>query len=160
TAVEGTAPWQQVLAHFGADEQANPTAAALTVPFTALPRHRPAHQVQFSSVRRWSAVTFAQDAGPLAGHWVLGAPEIMRSPDAEQDESVTQLLAHTDSIAAQGLRTMLLTWAPAAAPEGGVATRPLQRGEPLPDGLQPVALLTFKENVRRDAAETLEYFRE
>src|SRR5699024_3466602 len=127
TAVEGTAPWQQVLAHFGADEQANPTAAALTVPFTALPRHRPAHQVQFSSVRRWSAVTFAQDAGPLAGHWVLGAPEIMRRPDDDQDESISQLLAHTDSIAAQGLRTMLLTWAPAAAPEGGGATRPLQR---------------------------------
>ena len=160
TAVEGTAPWQQVLAHFGADEQANPTAAALTVPFTALPRHRPAHQVQFSSVRRWSAVTFAQDAGPLAGHWILGAPEIMRDQNTSPEETVNQLLAHTDSIAAQGLRTMLLAWAPASGPHDEATTRPLQRDEPLPSGLQPVALLTFKENVRRDAAETLEYFRE
>lgn len=160
TAVEGTQPWQQVLAHFGADEQANPTAAALTVPFTALPRHRPAHQVQFSSVRRWSAVTFAHDAGPLAGHWILGAPEILREQRAAAGVAVEQLLAHTDSIAAQGLRTMLLTWVPISGGHDEATTAPLQRGEPLPHGLQPVALLTFKENVRRDAAETLEYFRE
>ncbi len=37
---------------------------------------------------------------------------------------------------------------------------PLRRGEQLPGPLRPVALLTFRENVRRDAASTLEYFRE
>ncbi|WP_300345345.1 HAD-IC family P-type ATPase [Nesterenkonia sp.] len=160
TALEGTEPWQQVLAHFGADEQANPTAAALTVPFTALPRHRPAFQVQFSSMRRWSSVTFAPDAGPLAGHWVLSAPEVLRSEQVAEGVAVPQLLAHTDAIAAQGLRTMLLSRAPVQQPLDAAETLPLRRGEQLPAGLQPMALITFKENVRRDAAATLEYFRE
>lgn len=154
TVLEGTEPWQQVLAHFGADQQANPTAASLSVPFSALPRHRVAHQVQFSSMRRWSAVSFAADAAELAGHWVLGAPEILRSSAGPQVD-VEAALAHTDSVAAQGLRTMVLCWAPVDAPP---SAPPSGSGPVLPAGLQPVALLTFKENVRRDAAETLEYF--
>lgn len=160
TAVDGTEPWQQVLAHFGADEQANATAAALTVPFTALPRHRPTHQVQFSSVRRWSAVTFAADAGALAGHWILGAPEIMRDQRALPDPAVDRLLAHTDTIAAQGLRTMLLVWAPLTDQADADATLPLHTEQQLPGQLTPVTLLTFKESVRRDAAATLDFFRE
>ena len=160
TAVDGTEPWQQVLAHFGADEQANATAAALTVPFTARPRHRPTHQVQFSSVRRWSAVTFAADAGALAGHWILGAPEIMRDQGSLPDPAVDRLLAHTDTIAAQGLRTMLLVWAPLTEQADAGATLPLHTEQQLPARLTPVALLTFKENVRRDAAATLDFFRE
>lgn len=160
TAVDGTEPWQQVLAHFGADEQANATAAALTVPFTARPRHRPTHQVQFSSVRRWSAVTFAADAGALAGHWILGAPEIMRDQGSLPDPAVDRLLAHTDTIAAQGLRTMLLVWAPLTEQADAGATLPLHTEQQLPGQLTPVTLLTFKESVRRDAAATLDFFRE
>ncbi|GAA1817884.1 HAD-IC family P-type ATPase [Nesterenkonia flava] len=179
TAVDGTQPWQQILAYFGADEQANPTAAALTVPFTALPRHRAAAQVQFSSMRRWSAVTFAADAGELAGSWVLGAPEILRGPEADPGVDVARLLAHTDAVAAQGLRTMILARAPLpqeqavteagaapaaeaspTAPTLPVGADPYRQGEKLPHGLYPVALLTFKENVRTDAASTLEFFRE
>lgn len=146
-------PWQQVLAHFGHGEAANPTAAALTVPFTDLPAHPPAYEVQFSSARRWSAVSFDPHAGPLAGHWVLGAPEVLREGPVSPEVDVDQLLRHTNGIAAQGLRTLLLGWAPFdAAPEG--------TGEALPDRLRPVALVTFKENVRRDAASTLDYFRD
>ncbi|WP_120003531.1 HAD-IC family P-type ATPase [Nesterenkonia muleiensis] len=146
-------PWQQVLAHFGHGEAANPTAAALTVPFTSLPAYRPASEVPFSSARRWSSVTFEPHAGPLAGHWVLGAPEILREAPVSPEIDVDQLLRHTDGIAAQGLRTLLLGW----APFDGAAQ---DTGEALPGGLRPVALVTFKENVRRDAASTLDYFRE
>ncbi|WP_150460990.1 HAD-IC family P-type ATPase [Nesterenkonia ebinurensis] len=160
TAMEGTEPWQQVLAHFGHGVDANPTAAALTVPFTALPRHRPVYEVRFSSMRRWSAVTFEADAGELAGHWILGAAEILTEGQASAEVDVAQLLRHTDGIAAQGLRTLLLAHAPLAGPLDETSTLPLQRGEQLPEGLRPVAMVTFKENVRRDAATTLDYFRE
>lgn len=165
TALEGTEPWQQVLAFFGADEAANPTAAALNVPFTALPRHRPAHAVQFSSMRRWSAVTFADDAGELAGHWILGAPEILTEAVVSPQVDVPQLLRYTNGIAAQGLRTLLLARAPLDGPVDEASTLPLRgdesgRGERLPEDIRPVALVTFKENVRRDAASTLDYFRE
>ncbi|RJN32700.1 HAD-IC family P-type ATPase [Nesterenkonia natronophila] len=153
-------PWQQVLAHFGHDEAANPTAAALTVPFTVRPAHRPAYSVQFSSVRRWSAVTFGHHADSLAGHWVLGAPEILKHAQVSSDVDVQQLLRHTDGIAAQGLRTLLLAHAPVRGPLDEATTIPLRRGQALPPELKPVALVTFKENVRRDAGTTLEYFRE
>ncbi|GAA3070165.1 MULTISPECIES: HAD-IC family P-type ATPase [Actinomycetes] len=158
TALEGTEPWQQVLAWFGADLHANPTAAALQVPFTAQPRHHAAYQVQFSSARRWSAVTFADDAGELAGHWILGAPDILQSPHVAPQAEVDRLLGHTEATAAQGLRTMVLAHAPLEGPILDGASGPLGRGERLPDGLMPVTLLTFKENVRSDARSTLEYF--
>lgn len=158
TAIAGTEPWQQVLAWFGNDELANPTAAALQVPFNALPRHHAAFQVQFSSARRWSAVTFADDAGELAGHWVLGAPEILLDPVVAPGIETEQLFGHTDAIAAQGLRTMVLARAPLYETVVDGASGPLGRGERLPNDLYPVALLTFKENVRSDARQTLEYF--
>ena len=160
TAVAGTEPWQQVLSWFGADHYANPTAAALRVPFTVLPRHHAAFQVQFSSARRWSAVTFADDAGGLAGHWVLGAPDILASPHVASQVDVGQLLRHAEATAAQGLRTMMLAHAPLAGPVMDGASGPLGRGERLPEGLVPVTLLTFKENVRPEARATLEYFSE
>ncbi|GAB3193954.1 HAD-IC family P-type ATPase [Nesterenkonia suensis] len=160
TAMAGTEPWQQVLAWFGADQYANPTAAALREPFSALPRHHAAYQVQFSSARRWSAVTFADDAGELAGHWVLGAPDILQSPHVVPSVEVDRLLDHTDTTAASGLRTMILARAPLEGPIRDGASGPLGRGHRLPDELEPVALLTFKENVRADARTTLEYFGE
>ncbi|GAA1116142.1 HAD-IC family P-type ATPase [Nesterenkonia jeotgali] len=160
TALEGTEEWEQVLAFFGADERANATAAALRAPYTALPRHRAASQVQFSSARRFSAVSFAQDAGGLAGHWVLGAPEILRGEATDAQVQTEALLRRTDELSSQGLRTMLLAHAPLEAPLPAEGTGPLGRGHRLPEAMVPVALLTFKENVRPEAHATLEYFRE
>ncbi|TLP79038.1 HAD-IC family P-type ATPase [Nesterenkonia sphaerica] len=157
---QASEPWHQVLAQFGHDEAANPTAAALTDPFPVLPAYAPAQWVQFSSMRRWSAATFDHHAGPLAGHWVLGAPEILKDAQVASGVDVAHLLEHTDRIAAEGLRTLLLAWAPLQTPLDAAATLPLRRGQALPVQLRPVALVTFKENVRRDAATTLEYFRE
>ncbi|MDR8019028.1 HAD-IC family P-type ATPase [Nesterenkonia aerolata] len=163
TAMGGTDPWEQVLAWFGADEQANPTAAALTERYTALPRHWAAYQVQFSSARRWSAVTFADDAGELAGHWVLGAADVLLPAMDAGVVDVEGIRGRTDRRASQGLRTMVLAHAPLEGPlaaSSGGLTGPLGRGEHLPAELRPVAVLAFKEKVRPDAAETLQYFRD
>ncbi|MEV4899989.1 HAD-IC family P-type ATPase [Citricoccus sp. NPDC055426] len=182
----------QVLAWFGGDPNANPTALALAAPFTAPPAQAPTAQVAFSSERRWSAVAFGPlphrrphppqpagqrlehdggahlgPAGPpdaVAGAWVLGAPEALLPAAgcaAGTRERVERLCAETTS---RGLRTMVLcrsrrpagdeTWFGGGDDGGGGGG-----GVTLPPVLEPVALLTFREKVRDDARDTLEYFR-
>jgi cation-transporting P-type ATPase E len=176
----------RALAWFGADANANPTALALREAFPDAPEETPWAQVPFASARRWSAVAFGSGDGshsptPEAapqGAWVLGAPEALLEeaspggPDADRIEALCQ--ATTD----RGLRTMLLCRAdtPAAPgawfgadgptsgtdPDTGSVTGTGdggRTGEQLPPGMVPVALLTFREKVRDDAHETLEYFR-
>ncbi|MCK6091583.1 HAD-IC family P-type ATPase [Micrococcus endophyticus] len=143
-----------VLAWFGADPDANPTAAALREPFADAPPHAPADRVAFSSARRWSAVAFGPEAGAAAGTWLLGAPEaLLGDPDAQPGEAgtgrddVAAVRAQADALSDEGLRVLLLarTDAPLA-------------GNALPAGRVPAAVVTFRENVRPDAAQTLDYF--
>lgn len=100
------------------------------------------NSVPFSSARKWSAV---QVAG--LGSWVLGAPEVVAGdgshPEADEARSRAARLAE------QGLRVLLLSQTEA----------PL-RGELLPPGLRPVALVVLSERVRADAPQTLAYFQE
>lgn len=174
----------RVLAWFGADENANPTAAALRDAFPAVPGEAPAAQVPFDSARRWSAVAFGapdhHDAGhapsgagagggtdasggprpdhALHGAWVLGAPEALLDGalwDGTDRSRVEQLCRETT---AQGLRTMLLCRSTQPAGEDAWFTQD-GRGDQLPGAPVPMALLTFREKVRGDAHETLEYFR-
>ncbi|NUL46581.1 HAD-IC family P-type ATPase [Cellulosimicrobium funkei] len=125
----------RVLAWFGADPNANPTALALAAAFTDLPAEAPTARVAFSSERRWSAVAFGapghrpQASGHPVGHddgahpgagvtdavagaWVLGAPEALLPATAggagDGDRSrarIEDLCAETTS---RGLRTMVL----------------------------------------------------
>lgn len=143
-----------VLAWFGADPDANPTAAALHEPFADAPPHEPADRVAFSSARRWSAVAFGPEVGAATGTWLLGAPEaLLGDADARPGEAgtgrddVAAVRAQADALSDEGLRVLLLarTDAPLA-------------GNALPAGRVPAAVVTFRENVRPDAAETLGYF--
>jgi cation-transporting ATPase E len=74
---------------------------------------------------------------------VIGAPEMVIA-DADHDAR-----ARADELASSGRRVLLLAQSQA----------PLD-GEELPSDLEPVALLVFEENIRPDAADTLEYFSE
>ncbi|MCC6338666.1 MAG: HAD-IC family P-type ATPase [Acidimicrobiia bacterium] len=115
--------------------------------------------IPFSSARKWSAASFGG-----RGTWVMGAPEMVW---ADRDGS-DPVRAAADEQAATGSRVLLLarTDVPLtdpladslgdAAGEGGEGTA----GVALPDGLEAVALVLLEENVRPDAAETLDYFRE
>ncbi|XKH57417.1 HAD-IC family P-type ATPase [Citricoccus nitrophenolicus] len=162
-----------VLGWFGADANANPTALALAEAYPAQPTVAPTDQVPFASERRWSAVAFGptplHDAGAGAGRdisrgdavhgaWVLGAPEVLlpasgNGLDADRRAHIEALCQETTS---RGLRTMVLCRSTEPA---GVGTW-FDKGRDLPPALEAVALLTFREKVRDDARETLEYFRE
>ncbi|WJL97252.1 HAD-IC family P-type ATPase [Microbacterium sp. ET2] len=136
-----------VLAWYGAAPDANATARCLREPFPVADPSVPAEAIPFSSARKWSAVSFAH--GP-AGTWILGAPEMIFGDIATDTGS--PLGARVVSLAATGRRTLVLARAAARLTEEDVAA------ERLPAQLEPVAVLTFRETVRPDAAQTLAYF--
>jgi len=138
--------WAGALGWFASDPNANVTARALGSRFAAEPGTTPAQTIGFSSPRKWSAASFTE--GDLAGSWVLGAPDMLTvDPDGESAGLSAEL-------ASAGFRTLMLAHSP----------RPLTAeeatGELLPAGLRHVAIIAFREKIRPDAAQTLEYFRE
>jgi len=128
---------EAALGALGADDNRNGTLDAIADAF-ADPGWTRTGGVPFSSARKWSAASFAEQ-----GSWVIGAPEMVWT-DAR---SAVRRVA--DELAATGSRTLLL-----ARADGPI------EGETLPADLDAVALVLFAEQVRPDAAETLAYFRE
>lgn len=125
---------------------ANATARVLADAFPDADRLRPTATIPFSSARKWSAVS---EAG---GTWVMGAPEMVFGDAATDDTG--DFGRRVTELAATGRRTLVLAHAPASL------TPAEAEAETLPAGLVPVVLLTFREQIRPDAAQTLEYFRE
>ncbi len=127
---------EQALGALAADDNANATLEALGAAF-ADPGWDRSGATPFSSARKWSAVSFSEH-----GSWVVGAPEMVWT------DSDAPVRVRADELAATGSRTLLLAH----------TASPLD-AEDLPGDLEPVALVCFDEQVRPDAAETLEYFR-
>lgn len=139
------------LAWFGADPHANPTAAALAEGFEHPNPLPPVAVLTFSSANRFSGVEF-----PDSGAWILGAPEVLLAAP-EHDAA----RGHAHALAAAGMRTMVLSHAPhLVLADGGVADEKPRAAQVLPVEHEPQLLLTFSEQVRSDARQTLEYFRE
>ncbi|MFS2087489.1 HAD-IC family P-type ATPase [Paenarthrobacter nicotinovorans] len=132
--------WESVLAWYGVQKDANATARSLAGHFTELPADQPSDRVPFSSARKWSAVIFDD------GMWILGGPEMVFPERGSDDAGQQQLASQAAELAATGRRTLVLAH--------GTPTH----DETVPADAVPVALLTFKENIRPDAAETLTYF--
>ena len=141
--------WRQVLGWFGADANANATARALAVEFDDAGALRPVSVVPFNSTRKWGSVAF--DANDTVGTWVLGAPEMILNASVSDDVAVLRTAA---GLAGEGKRTLVLTHTlhPMNVSEAAQ--------ERLPEGLRAVAIATFREKVRPDAAQTLSYFQE
>jgi cation-transporting ATPase E len=102
------------------------------------------HQVPFSSERKWSALAF--DEPVSGGTYYLGAPEILRPhlvPDLELGTTV-------EAWANEGQRVLVFAHSPAEPFDSSGAPA-------LPDGLAPLALLGFWEELRPQAQETLEH---
>ncbi|MEV8145030.1 HAD-IC family P-type ATPase [Specibacter sp. NPDC078709] len=149
--------WELVLAWQGAHPNANATAAALVSSYTSPPEQLPHSEVHFSSARKYSAVTFG--AGPAAGDWVLGAPEVVLA-----EGNHPEALAASYDASGKGLRAVILAHrevpATATAAQTAMVGDPASEAEFSLAGLNPVALLVFRERVRPDAGATLEYFRQ
>ena len=91
----------------------------------------------FSSARKWSAVSFADQ-----GSWFVGGADVL----IDADDAASGRVADA---AAEGARVLVLARAD-GLPEDGR----------LPDSLRPVALVVLQDTLRPDAARTLAYFRE
>ena len=128
---------ESALGALAADENANATLEAIGAVFSD-PGWTRVGAVPFSSARKWSAAAFA-------GRGELG-DRCARDDLVGRDESRCARVA--DELAETGSRTLLLAH----------SEHPLD-GETLPAELDAVALVLFDEQVRPDAAETLEYFR-
>ena len=96
--------------------------------------------VPFSSARKWSAWGDGRTA------WILGAPEIVIDRALEGGARALELAA---GAAGQGARVVALVSAPAALVE-----------DRLPEARLAAAVITLEEDLRQDAAETLDYFRQ
>lgn len=140
--------WGEALAWYGADPAANATARCLRDPY---PLENPVVAgavIPFSSARKWSAVSFTD--GP-SGAWVLGAPEMVFPAASQPDTELGSLVAQ---LAATGRRTLVLGHSPHPISDEQA------EAERIPDDLVPIVVLTFREQARPDAAQTLAYFRE
>lgn len=162
--VQGAAAagWERALGWFGADPEANATARCLSASFGHDGGMPAVSSVPFSSARKWSAVTF-DDGNGGSRSWILGAPEVVLSEETDRRVEGTSgeagveppwqhALGQAGLLAATGLRTVVLAEADGAGMSGEAAS--------LPSGLKPVVLLTFREQIRPDARQTLDYFRD
>ncbi|MCO4254149.1 HAD-IC family P-type ATPase [Pseudarthrobacter cellobiosi] len=142
--------WREALGWFGADPHANATAGCLASTFAFDGNRVPSAVVPFSSARKWSAASFCPPHA-AAGTWVFGAPEMVLQGNSA---SAGGVLSQARRLASAGLRTLVLAYSPSVVPEGD------PDDVQLPTDLMAATLVTFREKVRPDAAQTLSYFRQ
>jgi cation-transporting ATPase E len=136
--IEPDQPFDGALAGLAtSDPHPNATLLAIGQRYAGADGWRSDQTVPFSSARKWSAASFDGH-----GTWVLGAPDVLLPPRAEE-----ALSRRVGELAEAGRRVVLLAR----------TTRPLV-DEGLPGGLVPVALVVLGDRVRDHARETLRYF--
>lgn len=134
------------LAWYAASPDANATARSMRSAYPVGSPLEIAGYIPFSSARKWSAVSFAE----VPGTWVMGAPEMVFGDAATSAE--TELGRTVTALAETGRRTLVLGYADSALSEEDAES------EHLPEDVAAIMVLTFREQVRPDAAQTLEYF--
>ena len=92
----------------------------------------------FSSVRKLSAVSFAE-----IGTIVMGAPEFVLNTLPDKINRIINQYTST------GLRVLLIAIAPGKIMDGK-----------LPAGLKPLAILSIADNIRDEATDTIRWFKE
>jgi cation-transporting ATPase E len=104
-------------------------------------------EVAFASERKWSALAFADELG--RGVFVLGALEMVQPYLAVVDTALSQqVLAWSE----QGLRVLIFAYNPA------VTTLHNAAGEPTLPPLQPLGLLSLRDELRPHARAMLSQF--
>ena len=123
------------LATLANDPSANATLLAIQAKYSQLPTWFSTGSVPFDSARKWKAQSFQHQ-----GSWFLGAPEMLWT-------AVDTTSARVADLAGMGKRVMLLCHSYCEAV-----------GYQLPDDINPIAIITLTEEIRDDAATTLQYF--
>jgi cation-transporting ATPase E len=123
-----------------ADPHPNPTLAALKEAYPETRDWDAVAATPFSSARKFSAVEFAEH-----GTWVMGAPAIVLE---HHTAGVQDLRERLGDLASTGRRVLVVAR----------SDEPLGEDHGLPGDLIPVGYLTFVEEVRPDAAQTVAYF--
>lgn len=118
-----------VLGALAAEPGSSPTLSAIHQAKKAPIGWNVSASVDFSSSRRWSAVTFDQH-----GTWAIGAPEVL---------GYGRHHARVDELAAEGMRVLVLARS--------------DRHPSTPADLEPVALVVLEEQIRPGAPEAIAY---
>ncbi|SJM70380.1 HAD-IC family P-type ATPase [Gulosibacter sp. 10] len=139
--------WRHALASFAADEGANETARSLVEEYGAGLARPVATAIPFDSQRKWSALSLEGAEAP--GTWILGAPDIVLQPDRD-----AELLEEVERLSSAGLRVVALCH------DAEGLTTAASRAAALPAERRGVLVLSLRERIRADAAETIRYFHE
>jgi len=116
----------------------NQTAIALGNHFDRNGIIKATKTLPFSSSRKLSAVSFEGE-----GTYIIGAPDfVLKENHDKVDERVARF-------ASQGYRVLLLARANGAIKDGVI-----------PDGVKPVAIITIQDHIRKEAPDTIKWFRE
>lgn len=127
---------QEALGALADDVSANGTLMALAEAHPRPSGWNREQNVAFNATRKWSAATFEG-----RGTWILGAPDVLLRPG-------DPIRTEAEALAATGRRVLLLSQTPQSL-----------TGTSLPSAMAPMALIVMAEQVRDDAAETLNYLR-
>ena len=148
------------LAYLVGGSEVNATGSAIAAGLTGLEPAQARYAIAFNSARKWSAVQ------TQAGAYVLGAPEIvlagstgLGSTEADNADSDGTGLGSTDNaalervkaLAGTGKRVLVLAHSNQALDQSENPT--------LPKDLTAALLVVLAEQVRPDAAQTLDYFK-
>jgi cation-transporting P-type ATPase E len=147
-------PESELKQHLGDFAHSASTANATTVAIrTGLAgcHRQPVDEVRFASARRWSALAFDDADG--RGLFVLGAPEMLQphlTTAVDGPELDRQLQTWSD----QGLRVLLFAYNP------DLTTLHDAAGDPALPPLQPLGLVSLRDELRPHAREVLREFGE
>lgn len=147
------------LAYLVGGSEVNATAGAIAAGLTGLEPAQARYAIAFNSARKWSAVQ------TQAGAYVLGAPEIVLAGSAgsgstEADNADSDgtgcstdnaALERVKALAGTGKRVLVLAHSNQALDQSENPT--------LPKDLTAALLVVLAEQVRPDAAQTLDYFK-
>ena len=138
------------LAYLVGGSEANATAGAIAAGLTGLEPAQARYAIAFNSARKWSAVQ------TQAGAYVLGAPEIVLAGSAGSGSTGSgstddAALERVKALAGMGKRVLVLAHSNQSLDQSENPT--------LPKDLTAALLVVLAEQVRPDAAQTLDYFK-
>ena len=133
------------LAYLVGGSEANATGSAIAAGLTGLEPAQASYAIAFNSARKWSAVQ------TQAGAYVLGAPEIVLAGSTGSGSTDNAALERVKALAGTGKRVLVLAHSNQALDQSEKPT--------LPKDLTAALLVVLAEQVRPDAAQTLDYFK-